>query len=282
VQDGDPAVDSLAGQGDNAVSASVSFAGGIPFGTFHLPNSWFGNRYNGALRNIWPEYVARNLSDIRARGGKIMLSLAGSEKNFKDANGHFSFSKWKAQVDRFRRIDLDAYANNGTLIGHYLIDEPNDPANWNGQPVPPSMVEEMARYSKSIWPDVPTIVRAYPDYMDNWSGSFHYLDAAWAQYWTRKGDVDDFISSNVSKAKAKGLALIVGLNILDGSGWKTSPMTASQIRSFGSVLLSSSYPCAFISWQYDSGYLSGGSVRDAMDYLRNKAENRSFKSCRGS
>ncbi len=283
VQEGDPAVDALAGTPAGGVSlASASFAGGIPFGMFHLPNEQFGSRFNGALRNIWPEYVRSNLDAIRSRGGKVALSLAGSERNFKDSDGHFSFSKWKAQIDRYKSIDLDSYARGGTLIGHYLIDEPNDPSNWSGRPVPPSTVEEMARYSKGIWPDVPTIVRAYPDYMDDWSGSYRYLDAAWAQYWTSKGNVYDFIESNVSKARGKGLALIVGLNVLDGSGWQTAPMSASQIRDLGSALLSSSYPCAFLSWQYDSGYLSSGSVRDAMDYLRNKAESRSFKSCRGS
>ena len=33
---------------------AVSFAGGIPIGTFALPNSEFGDRYNGAHRNILP------------------------------------------------------------------------------------------------------------------------------------------------------------------------------------------------------------------------------------
>jgi hypothetical protein len=57
-------------------------------------------------------------------------------------------------------------------------------------------------------------------------------------------------------------------------------MTASQIKSWGSKVLASTYPCAFLSWTYDGAYLSTSTVRDALRYLRTKAQNRSNKTCR--
>jgi len=279
VQDGDAALDATA-PAEGLSLASVSFSGGIPFGTYHQPNTEFGTRYNGALRNIYPQYVASNLAAIKSRGGKVILSMAGSESNYRDASGNFSLSKWKARIDRYKGIDLARWVQDGTLIGHYLMDEPNDPTNWNGKQVSPATVEEMARYSKALFPSVPTIVRAYPDYMSKYSGTYRYLDAAWAQYVVRKGNVNTFIADNVSKAKSKGLALVVGLNILKGNNG--SPLSATQVKSFGAALLSSTYPCAFISWQYSSSYLSSSSIKSAMDYLRDKSESRSLKSCRGS
>ena len=45
-------------------SLAVSFAGGIPFGTSAQPNEAFGSRFNGALRNIAPQYLTRDLADI--------------------------------------------------------------------------------------------------------------------------------------------------------------------------------------------------------------------------
>jgi hypothetical protein len=59
-------------------------------------------------------------------------------------------------------------------------------------------------------------------------------------------------------------------------------MSASLIKSAGSALLSTTYPCAFISWEYDGEevYLATTEVKDAMKSLRAKAQNRSFKSCR--
>jgi hypothetical protein len=136
----------------------------------------------------------------------------------------------------------------------------------------------MARYSKSLYPSMPTIARTFPDYLAKW-GPYRSLDAAWAPYVYRFGDPRKFVEYHANVAKREGLALIVGLNVLKG-GPNKNKMSASQVRDWGSALLSNSYPCAFISWKYDSRYLTS-SVKDAMNDLRNKAESRSSKSCRG-
>jgi hypothetical protein len=259
----------------NPGTASASFAGGIPIGIFALPTTSFGDRYNGAHRNISPNLLLEELASIKARGGKVVLMFAGSQEHYKK-DGHFSLTMWKERVDRFRGVDFSSYVRDGTIIGHYMIDEPYDPANWGGDPVPPSVLEEMGRYSKQFWPEMPTVVRAEPGYL----GTNHrYVDVAWAQYLGRKGPADDFIRKNVADAQERGLALIVGLNILMGGTPNNTPMTASEIESWGSALLASSYPCAFISWTYDDHFVSSNGVPAAMDVLRRKAENRATRSC---
>jgi hypothetical protein len=263
---------------DGMSEASISFAGGIAFGAYHLPNSAFGSTYNGALRNIYPAYLLSNLRAIKERGGRVVLTFAGSDKNYKDADGDFSLSKWKTLVNRFKGVNFASYVNDGTIIAHYLMDEPNNAARWGGRSVSGGTVEEMAKYSKSIWPSLATVVRAYPDYMDDWSGTYRYLDAAWVQYVHRKGEVGRFMDTQIAAAKRKDLGIIVGLNVLRG-GVNNSRMTSSQVRSWGAELLSTTYPCAFLSWQYDS-YFNTSSMRDAMKYLRSKAQSRSTKSCR--
>jgi hypothetical protein len=256
---------------------STAFAGGIPFGTSALPTSWFGSRYNGALRNIWPGSLVSELAAIKARGGKVVLMFAGNERYYKDGSGHFSLTKWKNRIDRFRSVNFNSYVNDGTIIGHYLIDEPNDPANWNGDPVSPSTVDEMGRYSKQIWPGMATIVRTEPAFFNF---SPRYVDAAWAQYLSRRGNVGSYIRDQVSDAQHRGLQLVVGMNVIKGGTPNGTQMSASEVKEWGSTLLSSSYPCAFISWQYSSSYLNNSGIEDAMSYLRNKAENRSSRSCR--
>ena len=255
--------------------ATVAFAGGIPMGLYAQPTATMGARYNGGLRNIWPEYLVNELAAIKSRGGKVVLMFAGNEQYYKDASGHFSFSMWKARIDRFRTTNFSSYVTDGTIVAHYLIDEPNDPVNWNGQPVPASTLEQMAQYSKQLWPSMPTVVRVDPAYlrMDH-----KYLDAAWAQYVYRKGPASDHIRRNVADAQERGLGLITGLNVLKG-GVDGSRMTASQVQEWGSALLESNYPCAFISWTYDDGYLGASGVGAAMDVLRAKAQNRSVRSC---
>jgi hypothetical protein len=264
----------------DATSFAVGFRGGIPFGMMAQPVGEFGGTFNGAVENIWPEFLLDQLSQIKARGGRVILMFAGSEIHYKDGEGHFSLTKWKARVDRFKSVNFDSYIADGTIVGHYLIDEPQDTFNWNGQPIPPSTIEEMARYSKQFWPNMPALARVEPGYLNTWSGSYRYLDGAWAQYTSRRGDIGEYLRKNVADAQRKGLSLVVGLNVIDGGIPNLSWMNASEVQQFGSVLLSSSYPCAFLSWKYDTGFLNQPGMRTAMQVLSDKAENRPTVSCR--
>ena len=262
----------------DAPQMASSFAGGVPIGLFAMPTSEYGSRYNGAMRNIAVDQLVSNLSAIRSRGGKVILMMAGSQPHYKNSDGTFSLSKWKARVDRYRRVNIGSFINDGTILAHYLIDEPFDPRNWSGHPIGGSTLEEMARYSKGIWPSLKTVVRAEP-YEIKWNGTYRALDAAWAQYLARKGDVNDYIQKNVSQAKQMGLGLVVGLNVLKGGMPNGTWMTPQEVERFGSALLSSGYACAFISWQYGPSNLETASMRDAMSALRRKAENAPKRSC---
>ena len=262
-----------------APTLGTSFAGGIPMGTFAQPTEEFGSRYNGAMRTIGPDRLLDELAAIKSRGGRIVLMMAGSQPFYKNADGTFSLTKWKARVDRFRTINFSSYVSDGTIIAHYLIDEPFDPANWSGQPVDGATLDEMARYSKSMWPNLPTVVRAEP-YFIKWNGTYQYLDAAWAQYLARKGDVYDFLNKNITAAKQMGLGLVVGLNLQKGGVPNDTWMSPSEIETFGTALLSSNYPCAFLSWNYDATFLAAPGVGAAMDKIRQLAQNRASVSCK--
>ena len=279
-------VDLVADAPEAVAFASSNFRGGIPFGVFHLPKEQYGTTYNGSLGNIYPKYLIEYLEAARRTGTKVMLSFPGSEGNFQNSNRSFSMSKWRSQVDRFKDVKFLSYVEDGTVIGHYILDEPHDPANWGGRTISPKTIEEMAKYSKDRWPTLPTIVRSWPDYLKG--HKYKYLDAAWAQYSERHGPVADFIRENVRDAKASGLALVVGVNQLGGGSKKglrgyyadRYSMNASELEAWGSVLLGDSYPCAFISWKYDSRYMGRSDIKTAMSRLAQKAKSRSSKSCR--
>lgn len=258
-------------------TGSAAFAGGIPIGFFAHPTTAFNDRYNGGHQNITEKQLLSELAEIKSRGGKVVLSLSGSPRYYVDGDGRFSFTKWKERINRYRGINFNSYITDGTIVGHFMIDEPNDAANWNGQAVPPSMLEEMGKYSKQLWPEMPTLVRVEPSYLGM---SHRYVDAAWAQYLYRRGDADAYIKRNVADAQERGVALVVGMNVLKGGNPNGTRMTPSEVQSWGSTLLSSTYPCAFISWEYDTDFLSTSGMGSAMDELRRKAENRSTRSCR--
>jgi hypothetical protein len=283
-QAGSPVGDANTAPG--VASFATSFRGGIPFGVFHLPPELYGTTYNGSLANISPEELLTQLATARRTGTRVMLSMVGSESNFIDADGHFSMSMWKRRVDRYRGLDLSSYIQDGTIIGHYIMDEPHDATNWGGRVVSRSDIDEMARYSKQFWPSMLTIIRGKPDYLKGYS--YKYLDAAWAQYLARFGSISTFISSYAQDAKASGLALVVGLNQLAGGtvGGLTGyvpdkyAMTASQLETWGNALLAEPSACAFISWKYDAKYMGRADVKAVMARLADKARNHTARSCR--
>jgi hypothetical protein len=265
-----------------AASFLMAYRGGIPIGFYSLPTTALGSVYSGGRLVLEPKYAISTLSQVKLRGGKVLVMLAGPQSYYKDSRGHFSFTKWKARIDRFKSINLAAFMKSGTIAGHYLIDEPQDAKNWNGQPIPGRTLDQMAAYSKQRWPGMLTIVRAPPGKI-KWAGTYRYLDAAWAQVENPHGtlNVKAWFDQSVSAARSLGLALVVGLNVTKGNIGRTR-MTPTQVRNWGSILLNSSYPCAFISWRYVDSHLASTSMRDAMRYLRSKAENRPSKSCRGA
>ena len=259
----------------DATAAATRQRRGIVFGMTAQPVSAIGDVYSGGKMTVTPEQMLKTLSAVRARGGRVVVMLAGHPRYYKDG-GRFSFNKWKARVDRFRRVNFDSYINDGTIIGHYLIDEPQDRSNWRGTTVSPSTVDAMAKYSKQRWPRMATIVRTHPSFFRS---KPRYVDAAWAQYLARRGSAQSYIRQAVSDAQRRDLALVVGLNVVHGGTPNLTRMTPREVEAFGSALLSSSYPCAFVSWKHGS-HLAGSSMKSAMKTLRRKAESRAQKSCR--
>ncbi|MFL5401900.1 MAG: hypothetical protein ACJ8BF_03700 [Gemmatimonadales bacterium] len=57
-------------------------------------------------------------------------------------------------------------------------------------------------------------------------------------------------------------------------------MNASQLRSFGSFILSEPYICAFLMYDYNAAYLARSDVTAALAELREKAEARPIQTCR--
>src|SRR3954471_3517030 len=120
---------------------------GIPFGPnvytkgesskSLVPPSDIDTAFSGLVTAAFPQTLVAKLEAARRRSDRILLAFAGNSEFYRDANG-FNLDMWKARVDKFRTIDISSYIADGTLIGHFIMDEPSDPGNWFGHPVPPS------------------------------------------------------------------------------------------------------------------------------------------------
>jgi len=256
-----------------------------------MDNQYLNNVHTGAKRGggLTQTNIISLLNDARARGGRLMLKLCmGRDSYVKNPDGTFSLTKWKELVARFKSVNLTPYINDGTIVGHFLIDEPHRTAKWGGKIIPQATVEAMAQYSKQLWPTMTTFVHTKTDWLANTPVTYRYLDAGWTQYAVGKGEVNTWVTHEIAAAKQKGLGLIIGMNVLAGSSANGGikgyypgyySMSATQLKNFGAVILNQSYACAFFMWQYNSTYYNRTDIKAAMAALSLKAKAHTKTSC---
>jgi len=264
---------------------------GIVMASGDMDNKLLSSVLTGSKRGggLTPENIIPLLNDARARGGRLILKLClGHDSYVKNADGTFSLTKWKELVGRFRNVNLTPYINDGTIVGHFIIDEPHRTAKWGGKVIPQATVEAMAQYSKQLWPTMTTFVHTKTDWLADTPVTYRYLDAGWAQYAVGKGEVNTWITSEIAQAKRKGLGLVIGINVIAGSSANGGirgyypgyyAMSATQLKNWGTALLNQSYACAFFMWQYNSAYYGRSDIKAVMAALSLKAKAHPKTSC---
>jgi hypothetical protein len=285
-----PPVDSSGIGTGEALLDTRSRLPGIVFASFGIPSTSFNSVHTGAIRGGGDsKSLVSLLTDARARGARIIVQFSRGRGYAKNSDGTFSLTKWKASVDRLRTANIGSFIADGTLLGHFLIDEPHMAGKWGGKVISHATLEAMAQYSKQIWPDLNTLVHTKMSWLASTSMSYRYLDAGWVQYQVIKGPVATWVSSEVASAKLKGLGLVMGLNVLNGGngssgirGTKSGSysMSASELRSYGSAVLDQSYTCAFVMWEHRPTYYGRTDIASAMSALSVKAKAHVKTSCR--
>ena len=269
---------------------------GIPFGEFGIPPEEFRAPYSGAVLAVSRARVGSVLKAAQAERLRLVLSLAGGGNSYSRPDGTFDLAAWKSRIDTYRDVDFAPWVTEGLILAHYLIDEPGAPGTWGGQEVSGADIEEMARYSKSIWPTLPTAVRSPPRWLLAGDTAYPSLDIAWAQWsGSYRGAGSgltpvQFRDESVALAKRLGLGLIFGLNYLNGGdgssgigGTEDHPelwqMSAAEVTYMGTLLAEAPYACAFISWRHDASFEERPEIRDALDSVAVVAGARGGTSC---
>lgn len=269
-----------------ALGSSASATGGIPFGPNDLAPSLYGKPYTGSKILLVPRRAIRKLTEARAAGMHVIVKLAGKEESYQNPDGTFNLAMWETAIDAFRAVPLGDFVADGTIVAHQIVSEAKAPNQWGGSYVIPNdVLDTMAAYSKSIWPTMPTLVRAdavdleqdAAGYQVPWPGwTWAYLDAASSRYSARKGDPATFATTEQAAADRQGLALAIGMNVLsggDGSSAFPSPekkgawaMSGDELRAYTAVLIANSRGCSFEMWKYFSTttYFSDPTIVAAM------------------
>jgi hypothetical protein len=267
---------------------STAVPPGVVFASYNLPMSLMGSTHTGTILPGTVSGVLSSLSTVKSRGGRVLLRLHG-DGVVRNTDGTFNLDKWKAQIERFRNVNFGPYIDDGTIIGHFVVDEPHFPSRWGGKAIPQATVEAMARHSKQLWRTMKTIVSAPPTWFASVPVTYTYLDAGWAIYYAKIGNPTTWINNQTSKAKLKGLGLVASLNVLDGGNGSSGfagnypnkfAMSATELRSYGTALLAQTYVCAFAMWKYTSAYYGRTDIKSAMAELSRKAKAHPATSCR--
>jgi hypothetical protein len=268
------------------IPAGQELQRGLPFGPFHLPDAEFRAPFSGSVRGVSnaKEAVAA-LEAARRAGFRLVLRLARSSSRFENLDRSFNLALWKREIDRYRDIDFAPYVRDGTLLGHYIFDEPHDPTNWNGKAVAYADIAAAAAYSKDLWPTMPTGIGSPPTELQRLRGTADRgaLDFAFAQYGPKKGEVQQWRSREAATARRLGYGLILSMNVLDGNS--RDPLTAAQVRRYGQVLAQEPTACLLTMWKYDKddpGYFKRPEIIAAMEEVARVAAARPPVSCQRS
>lgn len=205
-----------------------------------------------------PQWAVEELLPmVRDAGLRVNLRLAGDHPAY-TVDGDFRLDLWKQHVATWRASGIQAFVEDGTLVGHMLLD---DVTNFEGYDPSAADFEEMARYSKELFPGLMTFVRQKATRMPPpEGGKYVWVDAVVNQYEAKEGDVRAYASMEEARSAELGLGVINGLNIADGGdgssgrpGWRARhfPMTAQEITEYGTVLATVPSCGMFLNWEYD-------------------------------
>ena len=249
--------------------------GGIPFGHFKEPAPGSPLRTGGYL--IVPQGELSKLPVIRARRGQVIVNVTGGGKCALDAAGQFQMDRWQScwrlNLTAANRQRILAYADSGTVVGTYLIDEPNLVKRWGV--ITPAQVCQMAGFARAELPGIPVMVRAAPA----WLGDCAAIDAGWAQYGSRRGvSVEEYRQEHLAAAKARGYTMVFSLNALNDDGQGT-PMTPAQVLDYGTALMVPGV-CAFFVWEYNTTWSERPEIRAALDSVGRIAATLPRRGCR--
>jgi hypothetical protein len=242
--------------------------------------------FQGTIMGAIPESLMADLELARRNNTRVLVNFTNNEEHLRGPEG-FSMEKWKARMDRFSAMDLNSYIEDGTLIGHFLLDEPQDRSNWNGNVVTPAQIDEMGRYSKERWPTMLTVIRAFPDFLAGYD--FQYVDAVRFHFLEQQGPLDSWIDKHFRGARGLGLAIVSGVNALNGGSENSGipgrkegkfAMSAAELRTFGEKILAQPDVCAFFVWEWDQAYVTRPDIKAALADLKAMAENRPKRLCR--
>ncbi len=240
-----------------------------------------------------PASAATQPLDPRAVLGRVQLAarcgvrlVIVPPRRYLTTNGQttgvFSVDSAKRLIDRYAAVlpadTLRKY--RATILGLNLGDDYSCRDCWGGQAVTQTQIAAWAAYARTRLPGLPLGVRVTPDWVAASPSLAPLLDYTWAQYHTGKGAAQAYFDTAAATAAKLGLRVVMGLNVHDCYGVRTSPCSAADLVKFGMLAVNHPGSCAFLSWRYDRTTWEQAEIREAWEGLLVAARGRRGEECR--
>ncbi len=134
-----------------------------------MRNTELDNVHTGWMNGgpLEPKSILSWLSAARAKNARVVIKLCkGHDRYVKNSDGTFSLTKWKALVRQLSKREPRSLRRGRCHPGP-LFDRraATRRVAGVGAPISQATLEEMAKFSKSIWPDMTTFVRVVPSWL---------------------------------------------------------------------------------------------------------------------
>jgi hypothetical protein len=286
---------------------------GIPFGAF---NSWdvttlkpYTNVFTATAGPVNATILLDLIAAARNKHMKLILAMTGgSHDNYMstiDGVYQFDMAKWQARMQTYNtsaiKTAVASAVADGTIIGNFVMDEPNVSGAGDGNTWGPAgtmtkiRVDSMCGYAKAIFPALPIGV-AHGHNTFEPANSYRVCEFLLDQYAWRKGDVTTYRDDGLALARRDGMSILFSVNLLNGGvpdrdgiwdctgtgGMGTyAPncrMTPQQVRDWGILLGSAG--CALSMWRYDEAFVLNADNQQAFNDVRSRLATLPGKSCR--
>lgn len=270
---------------DSLDPVSVSQVG-IATGLTQWPLAkWAAGPLNGTRVTMLPSSVLNYLSSAKNAHMRIEIALPRNKMTKDGTNtGLYDQAKAFKAVDDLRAVLTPAkvayYADTTkTLIDMMVIDEPGAKIVWGGVAVTQKQVDSLAKYVKSKWPRMPTMVRSKPSWFKPYTGWNKSVDVSVVVWTLNRGDAKTLWDTEWAIAQSLGLNMEPSINAHNCDGLD-NPCSATVLKSVGKIALDHPSTCAFLNYKYDSGEWGTAALRDAWIYLANYALGKPTRDCR--
>jgi hypothetical protein len=282
-----------------SVSTQPSQTAGIPVGPWAVPLDSVGSSKRFTATGLFGNTSGwkANLDQVRAQGGHVFWSPTTDRTQFLSTRPsgakYFNTALWHNMWTSNwtpRAAELQSYLDDGTIVGVYMMDEPNCSSCWglgaNDEAITQAQVDTLAGWVKADLPTAQIAVRVVPSW---WAGAVHqHIDIAWAQY---EGPLHtpsagqtpaQFRDKQVTDAGAVGLGLVFSVNTLDGGDGSSRingtffidpnpndnvyhdskgsnyryQMTAAELESAGVAFAQTASSCFLTAWRWSPNFSS--------------------------